>query len=77
MPVVDFTKAQVAAIPYVDDTRCLACGKCVARSVCKTEAILRIDRDEPPFIDSSLCYGCLACIPECPADAIRLPKDRE
>ena len=31
-------------IPYVDDGRCQACGKCPARKVCKTKAIVAIDR---------------------------------
>jgi len=73
MPVVDFTKAQVADIPAVDDEKCYVCRKCLARSVCKSKAILQIDPGEPPFIDASLCYGCHACIPICPAQAIYLP----
>jgi MinD superfamily P-loop ATPase len=57
-------------IPYVDDERCQACGKCPARKVCKTKAIVAIDPGEPPFIDGNLCYGCLVCIPACPHEAI-------
>jgi MinD superfamily P-loop ATPase len=70
MPVVDMTKAQVTAVPYVVDELCLACRKCLARKVCRTKAILQIDPDEPPFIDANLCYGCHACIPACPHGAI-------
>ena len=70
MPVIEHTKAQVTAIPRVVDDRCQACRKCLARTVCRTKAILQIDRGEPPFIDPSRCYGCRACIPVCPAGAI-------
>jgi MinD superfamily P-loop ATPase len=72
MPVLNTTKAQVTAIPHVDDEACLACRKCLARQVCRSKAILQLDRDEPPFIDASRCYGCLACIPACPNQAIVL-----
>lgn len=72
MPFMQSTKAQVTAIPHVVDERCQACHLCLARKVCRTKAILQIDSDEPPFIDASLCYGCLACIPACPNGAIVL-----
>lgn len=70
MAVIETTKAQTSTIPHVIDELCLVCGKCQARDVCRTKAILQIDRDEPPFIDPSRCYGCRACIPVCPAGAI-------
>ena len=72
MPVMEFTKAQVTAIPHVVDDLCHACRKCVARKVCRTKAILQLDPEEPPFIDASRCYGCHACIPACPFGAIVL-----
>jgi len=74
MPVVDFTKTQAAAVPAVDEAKCRACRKCLARTACKSKAILQIDPEEPPFVDASLCYGCHACIPACPAEAIYLPS---
>ncbi len=67
---VDNTKAQVTAVPRVVDDLCLRCDRCLARHVCRTKAILRIDRDEPPFIDPSRCYGCQVCVAECPNGAI-------
>jgi MinD superfamily P-loop ATPase len=70
MPVLDTTKAQVTAIPHVVDALCQVCGKCVARDVCRSKAILRIDPDEPPFIDPNRCYGCRVCIAACPHGAI-------
>jgi MinD superfamily P-loop ATPase len=59
--------------PVVDDDRCRACRKCVARSVCRTKAIRLIDRGEPPFVDSHLCMGCYECVPTCPSGAIVRP----
>lgn len=70
MPVMESTKAQATAIPIVVDELCQRCRKCVARQVCRTKAIVQIDRGEPPFVDGSLCYGCQACIPACPYGAI-------
>ena len=72
MPIMDMTKAQATSIPHVEDDLCLACRKCLARKVCRTKAILQLDPGESPFIDASLCYGCLACIPACPHNAIVL-----
>ncbi len=72
MAVLETTKAQLSTIPRIVDGLCLACRKCQAREVCRSKAILQIDRDEPPFIDPNRCYGCRACIPACPAGAIVL-----
>jgi MinD superfamily P-loop ATPase len=70
--MMDLGKAPAAAVPHVMDELCNKCRKCLARSVCRTKAILQIDPGEPPFIDGNLCYGCLACIPVCPQGAIVL-----
>jgi len=72
MAVVETTKAQVMAIPQVEDALCRSCRKCGARDVCRSKATLQMDRGEPPFIDPSRCYGCRACIPACPNGAIVL-----
>jgi MinD superfamily P-loop ATPase len=72
MPVIDTTKAQVNSIPWVVDEACHACRKCLAREVCRSKAILQIDRGEAPFIDPNRCYGCRTCIPACPHGAIVL-----
>ena len=72
MSVIETTKAQPSAVPHVVDELCRACRKCVARTVCRSKAILQIDPGEPPFIDPSRCYGCQVCIPACPQGAIVL-----
>jgi len=73
----DLAKARAGAVPRVVEELCNACRKCLARSVCRTKAILQIDPGEPPLIDGNLCYGCLACIPVCPQGAIVLNKPRK
>ncbi|MCB8920871.1 MAG: 4Fe-4S binding protein [Ardenticatenaceae bacterium] len=56
---------------YVDDGRCRNCRRCLAQKVCKTKALIRIDHDEPPFIDVHRCLNCRTCLQECPFEAIR------
>ncbi|MDY6877187.1 MAG: 4Fe-4S binding protein [Chloroflexota bacterium] len=57
-------------MPRVDESRCQVCRKCVARKACRVKAIVVIDPGESPFIDGNLCYGCMACVPACPFEAI-------
>jgi MinD superfamily P-loop ATPase len=57
-------------VPRVNEERCQACARCAARTACRVKAILAIDAGEPPFIDGSLCYGCLICVPACPHEAV-------
>ena len=40
MSVIETTKTQVTAIPHVVDELCHACRKCLARTVCKSKAII-------------------------------------
>jgi MinD superfamily P-loop ATPase len=54
----------------IDDIRCRICRPCLAQRVCKVKAIVRIDRDEPPFIDVHRCHGCMLCVVECPFEAV-------
>jgi len=70
-------RAQVAAVPYVREDRCLACWPCPARAVCKSKALIQIDRGDPPFIDAGRCFGCHTCVTVCPAEAIALRTDME
>jgi MinD superfamily P-loop ATPase len=74
MSVIETTKTQVTAIPHVEDELCQVCRKCLARTVCKSKAIVQLDPDESPFIDASRCYGCHLCITTCPHEAIALDR---
>ena len=64
---------QPAAIPHVRGAVCRACLACPARRACVHSALVVIDRGEQPWVDSSRCFGCRACIPACPFGAIALP----
>lgn len=55
----------------VENGRCYNCRRCLAQTVCRPRAIVRIDRDEPPFVDVHRCLGCQKCVPECPFAAIQ------
>jgi MinD superfamily P-loop ATPase len=75
MSGIETTKTQVTAILHVVDELCHACRQCLARTVCKSKAIIQLDPDESPFIDASRCYGCHLCITTCPHQAIVLPRE--
>ncbi len=51
---------------------CRACRRCLAADACRVRAIMRIDPDEPPYVDIERCYDCRLCIPACPFDALRV-----
>ena len=54
----------------INEGRCRVCRKCLAKDVCRGNAIRVIDRGEAPFLDMSRCWGCLVCLPACPFAAI-------
>jgi Fe-S-cluster-containing hydrogenase component 2 len=55
---------------HIYPDQCRACHRCLAAQACKVRAIVRLDPDEPPFLDISRCYDCRLCIPACPFAAI-------
>jgi Fe-S-cluster-containing hydrogenase component 2 len=57
-------------LPRVLAERCQACRPCLARQACRAKALRIVDPGEAPFVDGSRCYGCLACLPACPFEAI-------
>jgi len=59
-----------ATVPRLDEERCRSCRQCPARRVCRSKALVRVDSEEPPFVDGSRCYGCLACVTACPFGAL-------
>lgn len=54
----------------IDDERCRACRRWLAAKVRKVRAIVRVDPDEPPFLDVSRCYDSRLCASTCPFEAI-------
>ncbi|MBI5841901.1 MAG: 4Fe-4S binding protein [Chloroflexi bacterium] len=54
---------------------CQTCRPCLAADVCKVRAIMRIDDDEPPYIDIERCYDCRLCVPACPFGALQVLSD--
>jgi MinD superfamily P-loop ATPase len=66
-------RAPANRIPTIDDVKCRACRRCLARPVCRPKAIVQVDPGEPPVIDASRCFGCLICASQCPVGAIGLP----
>ena len=56
---------------WVDDHLCRSCTKCPARAVCRTRALVQIERDDLPVVETARCRGCLVCMPACPYGAIR------
>jgi Fe-S-cluster-containing hydrogenase component 2 len=57
-------------VPVIDWDICQACQPCLARGVCKTRAITKIDPDEPPYIAYERCSSCAACVLACCCEAI-------
>ncbi len=60
-----------ATAPVVDQTRCTACGQCVA--LCPTGAI---PQDDPAVAEKGRCIRCCACIKGCPAGARTMDDPR-
>jgi TPP-dependent indolepyruvate ferredoxin oxidoreductase alpha subunit len=54
----------------IDEARCPVCGPCLAKAACRGSAIRIIDKGDAPFVDMARCWGCLACIPACPFEAV-------
>lgn len=54
----------------IDAEKCRVCGKCLAKTACRGNAIRVLDRGDMPFLDMSRCWGCLVCVPACPFDAV-------
>jgi len=63
------------AMLFIDSNKCRMCRRCLARDACKMKAIIRIDREDPPMINTHLCRDCRVCIPVCPSQAIRLMRN--
>jgi len=56
----------------IDAEKCHACQRCLAAEACKVRAIMRIDRDEVPYLNEERCYDCRLCLKACPYGAIHV-----
>jgi len=60
--------------PLINWNRCQVCNPCDAQMVCKTHAIMKIDLDEPPWIEMDRCNRCALCVLACSYEAIQMHK---
>lgn len=56
-------------LPQLDESRCTACGDCVA--ICPT-ACLALAAHGPWLIRPRDCTSCAACVAICPTEAVHL-----
>lgn len=57
-------------LPVIDWETCQACEPCAASRACNTRAIVKIELDEPPYIEQARCNGCAKCVLACICSAI-------
>lgn len=58
-------------IPYINEEKCIGCGRCVISCYDGAHQAIKWDADERrPIIDSDKCVGCHLCVNVCPALAI-------
>jgi Fe-S-cluster-containing hydrogenase component 2 len=60
---------------HIVDERCQLCQPCRAAEACRVRAIVRLERDEAPYIDVQRCYDCRLCLPACTFAAVALNGD--
>ena len=60
---------------WIEPQRCRACRRCLAARVCRVRAIVKMDMDEPPYIDLARCYDCRRCVTACPFGAVVVLRD--
>lgn len=66
----DFAEIKASEKAFIDDSRCIKCGKCV--EACKPGALMTVE--EAPVLVPFLCEGCGACTIVCPASAISITR---
>lgn len=58
--------------PEIDWNLCQGCDPCLARSVCRTRAIVQIDPGDSPYIEYPRCSNCALCVAACCCNAISM-----
>ena len=58
--------------PQIDADTCRTSRQCQARKSCRLKALVQFESNELPYIDQTLCRGCLVCLDECPFRAIKV-----
>ncbi len=71
-PEINETKQVMIDYPFIDDEKCVSCGKCV--EVCQFNSLAKVKDDIVLF--NKLCHGCGACKIVCEHDAL-IYKQRE
>jgi Fe-S-cluster-containing hydrogenase component 2 len=64
-----------SAVPAISRVLCRGCKPCEAQLACEHKAIVRIDRDEMPWVDASRCFGCRACLATCRYGAVHMVRE--
>ncbi|MEW6231217.1 MAG: 4Fe-4S binding protein [Chloroflexota bacterium] len=54
-----------------DPNKCVN-GMCFVKGNCPVKAIIQLDAEDQPVVDTSRCRGCSACVARCPLRAIVL-----
>lgn len=65
-PEIEKTTEILTPVPVVDESKCIACGKC--KDICQYSAIILLKDTVLTF--SNLCHGCGGCKLVCPTGAI-------
>ena len=65
-PKIENISAATIPVPVVDESKCIACGKC--RDICQYSAIILLGKTILTF--PNLCHGCGGCTLVCPTGAI-------
>ncbi|MBN1039385.1 MULTISPECIES: ATP-binding protein [unclassified Clostridium] len=71
-PEINETKQVMIDYPFIDNEKCVSCGKCV--EVCQFNSLAKVKDDIMLF--NKLCHGCGACKIVCEHDAL-IYKQRE
>lgn len=69
-PKINEIKQVMVDYPFIDDKKCISCGKCV--EVCQFNSLAKVKDDIVLF--NKLCHGCGACKIVCEHEALTYKK---